>query len=563
MNVEKDIETIALPISLDEIAQKTLNHLRWLVSFDTQSDERSTSIPSTTGQSILIEELAKFFASLGVETTIDSNQNLLVTIPTSMRSESAPPIALMAHVDTSIGTEAIAQVCEVPHWDGTSLAFPANPALVVDAVRYPHIEGLIGQTIIHGPGRAPFGLDNKAGLSELMTLAELLVTYPEIPRGEVVLGFRPDEEIGRHEAVVSLAEKLAERKIRFGWTIDGSTPFEINTSNFNAARADVVLKTEPLQLPPCPYAQELTIEIVGVDTHGATAHEEGYLNAAIVFARVFERLDLTQGILPVEFDRTKGKETTGHLKVVVFGDDAAVVAEGIKRLLTALELEIRDHRWKGAGFSVLETRSVDLVDPAQSPRYDDGACAVAVHLSALLQMSSVSPLLSEESSGNQGYTNPHWVSRTSEGMIVRYRLRDFVPQFLTRRGEDLRRICERFGGDLTISQQYIDMGPRLKEAPELTELPLKAFELLKEFTQFKAFECPIRGGTGVDGFSERGVLIGNIGAGYYFLESAKELTSRELLGLHTAWLVNLVQTIAAAGARCSSGINPPIHSADT
>jgi len=530
-------------LSLTELGECTYRNLMRVVRFDTQSDERSTSVPSSAGQTILIEDLGQFFSELGFATEVDSNKNLIVTIPASPGKSDVSPIALMAHVDTSIGTRAIEQAIVVPAWGGAPLSFPENSALIVDAERYPHIAGLIGQTVIHGPGKAPFGLDNKAGLSEIMTLAEVLAKEPAIEHGPLFLGFRPDEEIGRHAAVESLATTLAARGVRFGWTVDGSTPFEINTSNFNAARADVILPTEPLNLPPCSFAQELTIEIVGVDTHGATACEEGYLNAAVVFARVFERLDLTQGILPVEFDRTTGKETTGIVKVIILGDEAPVVAEGIKRLLTALELEIRDHRWKGATFSVLETRSVDLTSPDTAPRYDDGACAVAVHLSAFLQMSAVAPLLSEESSGTQGYSNPHWVSRTPEGMVVRYRLRDFVPQFLKRRGEDLLRVTERFGGTVTITEQYVDMGPSLKEAPELVALPLQAFEPLAPETTFKAFECPIRGGTGVDAFTTHGVLIGNIGAGYYFLESAKELTTKELLGLHTAWLINLVQTI--------------------
>lgn len=528
---------------LTTLSERTFHNLMRVVRFDTQSDESSPTIPSSPGQTILIEELERFFGACGFPTEIDTNKNLLVTIPATTGKTGIPPIALMAHVDTSIGTRAIEKAIEVPAWNGAPLVFPENPPLIVDAERYPHIAGLVGQTVIHGPGKAPFGLDNKAGLSELMTLAEVLAHETTLEHGEIILGFRPDEEIGRHEAVVSLAATLAARGVRFGWTVDGSTPFEINTSNFNAARADVLLKTEALNLPPCPFAQELTVEIVGVDTHGATACEEGYLNAAVVFARVFERLDLTQGILPVEFDRTTGKETTGVLKVIVIGDEAPVVAEGIKRFLTALELEIRDHRWKGATFSVLDTRSIDLTSAENAPRYDDGACAVAVHLSAFLQMSAVAPLLSEESSGTQGYSNPHWVSRTPEGMVVRYRLRDFVPQFLKRRGDDLVRIAEKYGGTVTVTEQYVDMGPSLKEASELVTVPLQAFEPLAQETSFKAFECPIRGGTGVDAFTEKGIRVGNIGAGYYFLESAKELTTKELLGLHTAWLVNLVQAV--------------------
>jgi len=533
-----------LPFSRDEVCRRAVTNLMRAVRFDTQSNEASETIPSSPGQIELIEDLHRFFTERGLVSVIDPNHNLLVTIPATNGRADTPPIALMAHVDTSTGTRAIERCREVAAWDGTPLVFPDNSALCVDPTRYPHISGLVGQTILHGPGLAPFGLDNKAGLAEIMTLAEILTNDPSIPHGEIILGFRPDEEIGRHAAVTSLAATLAERGVRYGWTVDGSTPFEINTSNFHAARADVVLPIEPLELPPCPFAQELTIEISGVDTHGATAAEEGYLNAAVVFARIFERLDLTQGILPVDFDRTTGKETTGILKVIVIGDEAATVAEGIKRLLTALELEIREHRWKGARFAVLETRSIDLSGGPETPRFDDGACAVAVHLSAFLQHSWVSPLLAEESTGNQGYSNPHWISRTPAGMVVRYRLRDFAPDLLDKRGHDLKRLCERYGGAVTITPQYVDMGPALRAEPELLNAPLRAFAPLAGVGPFTAHECPIRGGTGVDAFTAQGVLIGNIGAGYFFLESAKELTTRELLGLHVEWLVNLVQTIA-------------------
>jgi tripeptide aminopeptidase len=533
-----------IPLTRDEVRQRAVTNLLRAVRFDTQSDEAREAIPSSRGQIDLIDDLRRFFTDLGLVSVVDPHYNLIVTIPATPGHPDTPPITLMAHVDTSTGTRAIERCCEVTAWTGEPLIFPANPALCVDPTRFPHISGLIGHTILHGPGVAPFGLDNKAGLAEIMTLAEILVIDPTIPHGEIILGFRPDEEIGRHTAVTTLAATLAERGVRYGWTVDGSTPFEINTSNFYATRADVVLPIEPLNLPPCPFAQELTIEIIGVDTHGATAAEEGYLNAAVVFARIFERLDLTQGILPVDFDRTTGKETTGILKVIVIGDEAATVAAGIKRLLTALELEIREHRWKGARFTVLETRSIDLSGGPETPRFDDGACAVAVHLSAFLQHSWVSPLLAEESTGNQGYSNPHWISRTPAGMIVRYRLRDFAPELLEKRGRDLERLCQQYGGAVTITPQYIDMGPALRAEPELLQAPLRAFAPLTGTAPFVAQESPIRGGTGVDAFTEKGVLIGNIGAGYFFLESAKELTSRELLGLHVEWLVNLVQTIA-------------------
>lgn len=529
--------------TLAQIADLAAANLTSAVSIDSQSDETAQGkIPSTPGQIAMGEALKKFFSGLGLSAVNDARMSVIVTIPSNISGAQPPPTALMVHMDTSKGTSPLSRLHELPNWDGKSISYSEVPELEVNASRYPHIAPLVGQTLLHGGGKFPFGLDDKNGMAELMTMAQLLVSNPSIPHGEIILGFRCDEEIGSHAAVTSLADLLAARGVTFGWTVDGTTPFEINTSNFNASRADILLETKALEIPNYSEFKEVSVDITGVDTHGATAKEEGYLNAAIVFARLVKRLENQEQVLPVAFDRTGGKETFGTLKVLICGSDAQDIEKNRLVFTDALEAEISPHRWKGADFKV-------TAEPAVTPEtesYNDGALRVAGHLLKFLAESKSSPLLSEESSGDQGYTNPHYVAATEKGYVVRYRIRDFSVDGLKNREEDLSRICQESGlGTATITQQYVDMGPSLQGAPQLTALPRAAFEPLRPLTNFAVLETPIRGGTGVDEFTKRGVYVGNLGAGYFFLESGKELTTRELLALHTRWLLNLVQAVGS------------------
>ena len=105
------------------------------------------------------------------------------------------------------------------------------------------------------------------------------------------------------------------------------------------------------------------------------------------------------------------------------------------------------------------------------------------------------------------------------------------------------RIVEESGLDTDatdIVQQYINMGPALKEHAYLIDLAVAAAQELGQDAPVN----PIRGGTGVDPFLAKGVPVANLGTGYFAPESEKELTSRQSLARHSLWLVNLVQIIS-------------------
>src|SRR5687767_9736145 len=104
--------------SRNELAALGTANLERVVAIDSQSDERSETIPSTAGQRRLSEDLSRFFSELGFATETDALANLLVNIPGNTR---APSLALLVHMDTSRGTQAVPRLERAEKWDGTRL----------------------------------------------------------------------------------------------------------------------------------------------------------------------------------------------------------------------------------------------------------------------------------------------------------------------------------------------------------------------------------------------------------------------------------------------------------
>ena len=93
----------------------------------------------------------------------------------------------------------------------------------------------MGQTLIVTDGTTLLGADDKAGVAEIISAAEYLIGHPEIPHGEIRLGFTPDEEIGRG------AHRFDVPGFRAKWayTVDGGQLGELEYENFNAAKATI------------------------------------------------------------------------------------------------------------------------------------------------------------------------------------------------------------------------------------------------------------------------------------------------------------------------------------
>ena len=208
------------------------------VSFDTQSDENSTTFPSTEKQLVLLNYLADEMRTLGmVDVTVDKYGYAMGTIPATKGYENAPVIGFIAHVDTSpdmSGKDVKPRIIE--EYDGSDIQL--NGALTMKVSDFPELKNFVGHTLIHTDGTTLLGADDKAGCAEIMSAAEYLISHPEIAHGKIRIGFTPDEEVGRGVDYFDVAAFGAD----FAYTMDGSAEGELEYENFNAAAATIEIQ---------------------------------------------------------------------------------------------------------------------------------------------------------------------------------------------------------------------------------------------------------------------------------------------------------------------------------
>lgn len=205
------------------------------VSYDTQSSEESSTFPSTDKQLVLLHDLAEEMKQLGmVEVSMDKNGYVMGTIPASKGKENAPVIGFISHVDTSpdmSGHDIKPQVIEC--YDGGDIRL--NQRLTMRVEDFPELSFFKGHTLIHTDGTTLLGADDKAGVAEIMTAAEYLLSHPEVEHGKIRIGFTPDEEIGRGVDFFDVKAFGAQ----FAYTVDGGMEGELEYENFNAASAKI------------------------------------------------------------------------------------------------------------------------------------------------------------------------------------------------------------------------------------------------------------------------------------------------------------------------------------
>jgi tripeptide aminopeptidase len=519
-----------------EIARLSLEFLERIVAIDSPSDEDSDTIPSTEGQRALARAVGEFFEREGCRVETDRNANVIAELAGRGAPAGDPPVALMVHLDTARGTRAVPRLAVLPRWDGRPIRYPANPGLSVGVETYPATAAFVGQDLVHGPGDSPFGLDDKLGLAHLMTLARLLSANSGIPHPPLLFIGRPDEEIGRMAAVEGLAAELARRGVRYGYTIDGIVPFEINVENFHASLATVTFPRLPVA--PDALPQQIGVAIGGVNTHGCTAKTEGYRAATRFASQVAAALE-EAGLPPARLLAARFVTDTSRecdAEVVFRTDGSRAAAEALRH---AVEATIGPHRPRGASFRIGEAR------PAAEAGPIDGATAEMLRfVRAFLTSTPGFVLPAEASEGREGYSNPFRSAPLKEGGVsLDVRLRDFDRAALTAREQHVAAVAAGFAGaHVAVKQQYVNMGPRLAPHGYLVEWPRDAAAALG----VAAPVLPIRGGTGVDPFLDRGIPVANLGTGYFAPESEKEFTTQQLMARHALWLALLVQRLRQA-----------------
>lgn len=215
-----------------------LRRLLKYVTYETTSNPDSTACPSTPGQLVLGRALCEEMKSIGIaDARMDENGYVYGTIPATEGCQ-APAIAFVAHLDTSpaaSGKDVKPRVIE--NYDGKDIVLNEAQNIVMPVAKYPELTWYQGQTLVVTDGTTLLGADDKAGIAEIMTMAEILLKNPEIEHGEVKLVFMPDEEIGRSADRTDLKAIGA----KFGYTVDSTWLGRIQFENFNAASARVTV----------------------------------------------------------------------------------------------------------------------------------------------------------------------------------------------------------------------------------------------------------------------------------------------------------------------------------
>jgi tripeptide aminopeptidase len=248
---------------MSDVLDRFLRYVR----YDTQSDESSTTCPSTEKQLVLLRALTDELRAIGVaDASIDEHGYVMATIPPTTNKIGVPTIGFLAHVDTSPEMPG-AGVAPIVHqaYDGRDLVLPDDPTAVLHLRDIPALADQMGHDIVTASGTTLLGADDKAGVAEIMTAAAFLVAHPEIPHGTVRLAFTPDEEIGRGTAHFDVA--------RFGahcaYTMDGGSRGEVEMECFSA--------------------DAMTLTFHGFNTHPGYAKGR-MVNAIKVAARFIDRL---------------------------------------------------------------------------------------------------------------------------------------------------------------------------------------------------------------------------------------------------------------------------------
>lgn len=206
------------------------------VKYDTQSDEESTSFPSTEKQKKLSADLAKELKKMGLkDAAMDKWGYVMATLPANTKKK-IPPVAFIAHVDTSPAVTG-KNVKPIIHknYKGRDIKLPKS-GWVIRVKDNPDLKTMKGYDIITTDGTTLLGADNKAGVAEIMDSVNYFLTHPEVKHGPIKICFTPDEEVGRGTEKINL-KKLGAK---YAYTVDGSSRGEVESETFSADM--VVLK---------------------------------------------------------------------------------------------------------------------------------------------------------------------------------------------------------------------------------------------------------------------------------------------------------------------------------
>ena len=251
-------------------------------AYPTMSSEETGTHPSTAKQLVLARELVCELKALGLDNAeVDEWGYVYAELP-SNTDTVCNDIGFIAHMDTSSEASDENIKTQIVKYDGGDILLNKEKDIWLKVSDYPYVEEHKGQTLIVSDGTTLIGADDKAGIAEIMTALETLISSG-VPHGKISVAFTPDEEIGEGADNFRVDRFGAE----YAYTVDGGGIGELEYENFNAASCKVDIK--------------------GVSIHPGSAKDR-MKNAARIAAEFDSRLPKDE--IP---EKTEGYEGFHHL----------------------------------------------------------------------------------------------------------------------------------------------------------------------------------------------------------------------------------------------------------
>lgn len=208
------------------------------VSFDTQSDESSTTSPSTEKQFDLADFLSEEMQILGVDEVERTDLGIVYGKIYSNSDEPMKAIGFIAHMDTSpdaSGHDIHPRI--IRSYPGGRIILNEEKKMYLDPETNPELKGLVGDDLITTDGTTLLGADDKAGVAIIMSMVEYICQNRDFKHGDICIAFTPDEEVGRGTENFDVKRFGAD----YAYTVDGGRIDEFSFENFNAYKADVTI----------------------------------------------------------------------------------------------------------------------------------------------------------------------------------------------------------------------------------------------------------------------------------------------------------------------------------
>ena len=262
---------------------KAYERLLKYVKINTKSDDRSTTVPTSAIQFDLARMLEEELRELGCENVrADDKCYVYADIPATKGCENAPVLGFIAHMDTSpdfSGEGVNPQLHE--NYNGEDVVL-GDSGRVLSTKTFPHLKSLKGRTLITTDGNTLLGADDKAGVAEIMTLAEILINE-KIPHGKICIGFTPDEEVGSGADHFDVKGFGAD----YAYTVDGGAEGSLEYENFNAAGAKFTVNgvnvhpgsAKNIMVNAILVAMEINSMLPSADIPSKTEGYEGFFHA--------------------------------------------------------------------------------------------------------------------------------------------------------------------------------------------------------------------------------------------------------------------------------------------